>query len=106
LPPPGGVPYFATISGGAMIARWPRKSVVIVVGTLSSSTQTYSGSLGTSPYRGFLMSSQRGSADLMTMDGSPGSATPRTFFTAEHPDRATAAARRQTRDRVLMRRGA
>jgi hypothetical protein len=49
LPPPGGVPYFATTSGVAMIADLPRRSVVIVVGTLSSSTHTYSGSLGTSP---------------------------------------------------------
>src|SRR5205823_7354428 len=59
LPPPGGVPYFATISGDAMMADCPRSSVAIVVGTLSSSTQTYSGSLGTSPKRGFLISSQR-----------------------------------------------
>src|SRR5437762_6711194 len=68
LPPPGGVPYLATISGCAMMADWPRSSVVIVVGTLSSSTQTYSGSLATSPKRGFLMRSQRVSADLMTTE--------------------------------------
>src|SRR5207248_11528230 len=89
LPPPGGVPYLATISGCAMIADFPRSSVVIVVGTLSSSTQTYSGSLATSPYRGFLMSSQRGSADLMTTEGSPVSWTPRIFLTMLQPETAT-----------------
>ena len=53
-----------------MIALLPRSSVVIVVGSLSSSTQMYSGSLRTSPNRGFLMSSQRVSADLMLTVGS------------------------------------
>src|SRR5919108_1427590 len=105
FPPPGGEPYFATISGVAMIALLPRNSVVMVVGTLSSSTQTYSGSLGTSPNRGFLMSSQRVSADLMTTDGSPGSATPRNFFIVEHPERATSGTSSQTRYRAFMRRG-
>jgi hypothetical protein len=53
-----------------MIALLPRISVVSVVGTRSSSTQMYSGSLGTSPNRGFLISSQRVSADLRSTDGS------------------------------------
>ena len=60
-----------------MIAPLPRTSVVIVVGSLSSSTQTYSGSLRTSPKRGFLMRSQRVSADLRLMVGSPGLAMPK-----------------------------
>src|SRR5437879_1315296 len=100
LPPPGGVPYLAMISG------WPRSSVVIVVGTLSSSTQTYSGSLATSPKRGFLMRSQRVSADLMTTEGSPGSRMPRIFFVMAQPVRATAGRSSQTRYRIFMRRGA
>jgi hypothetical protein len=49
---------------------------VIVVGVLSSSTQMYSGSLRTSPKRGFLISSQRVSADLRLMVGSPGLGMP------------------------------
>src|SRR5438046_10327864 len=85
LPPPGGVPYFATISGDAMMADCPRSSVVIVVGTLSSSTQTYSGSLGTSPNRGFLISSQRVSADLIVTEGFPGAATPCSFLAVMQP---------------------
>src|SRR5262247_1019020 len=71
LPPPGGIPYLVTISGDAMIAPLPRTSVVKVVGILSSSTQSYSGSLGTSPNRGFLIRSQRVSAGLIATDGSP-----------------------------------
>src|SRR5438093_4460877 len=100
LPPPGGVPYFATISGDAVIADCPRSSVVIVVGTLSSSTQTYSGSLATSPKRGFLISSQRVSADLMTTEGSPTSWTPRIFLTMLQPETATAGSNSQTSSRV------
>src|SRR5206468_6548960 len=92
LPPPGGVPYFATISGDAMMADCPRSSVVIVVGTLSSSTQTYSGSLGTSPKRGFLISSQRVSADLIATDGSPGEGTPSTWRTPAQPGSARSSA--------------
>src|SRR5262244_1001589 len=53
-----------------MIADWPRSSVVMVVGILSSSTQIYSGSLATSPKRGFLMSSHLGSAALISTEGS------------------------------------
>src|SRR3990170_8389335 len=89
LPPPGGAPYFATISGGAMIEPLPRTSVPSVVGILSSSTQTYSGSLGTSPKRGFLIRSQRVSADLIVTDGSPGDGTPRAERTPEQPDSST-----------------
>src|SRR5437588_12956821 len=105
LPPPGGVPYFATISGDAMMADCPRSSVVIVVGTLSSSTQTYSGSLGTSPKRGFLISSQRVSADLMTTEGSPGSTMPTSFFNMLQPETASTGSRSQTSGRVFIRRG-
>src|SRR5689334_6059208 len=105
LPPPGGLPYFATISGDAMIADCPRSSVVIVVGTLSSSTHTYSGSLGTSPKRGFLMSSQRVSADLITTDGSPLSATPSNVLTVLQPESTTAHATSHTSSRVFIRRG-
>src|SRR5713101_6499214 len=68
-PPPGGAPYLATISGGAMRLDLPNTSVPMVVGILSSSTQTYSGSLGMSGNRGFLMSSHLGSAALISMLG-------------------------------------
>src|SRR5262245_5925733 len=88
-----------------MIADWPRSSVVIVVGTLSSSTHTYSGSLGTSPKRGFLMRSHRVSADLITTEGSPGSRTPRSCFTMLQPERARVGTSNQTRGRVFIRRG-
>ena len=47
-----------------------------MVGTLSSSTQMYSGSLGTSPKRGFKMRSQRVSADFRVIDGSPAAGRP------------------------------
>src|SRR5438105_7477937 len=105
LPPPGGEPYFATISGCAMMADCPRSSVVIVVGTLSSSTHTYSGSLGTSPKRGFLISSQRVSADLITTEGSPGSTTPTNFFNMLQPERAIAGTNSHTSGRIFIRRG-
>src|SRR6266702_4684123 len=71
---PGGGPYLATISGGAMSA-FLLMSPVNVKGILSSSTQMYSGSLGTSPKRGFLIKSQRVSAGLIVTDGSPGDGT-------------------------------
>jgi len=80
----------ATISGGAMIARLPRNTVLKVVGTLSSSTQTNSGSLGTSPKRGFLMSSQRVSADLRMTEGSPGPGMPANSRIVAHPVAARA----------------
>src|SRR5262245_11399451 len=85
LPPPGGIPYLVTISGDAMIAPLPRTSVVKVVGILSSSTQTYSGSLGTSPNRGFLIRSQRVSAGLIATDGSPALGSPKTLRIVEQP---------------------
>src|SRR5207302_10745099 len=102
LPPPGGGPYLATISGGAMIAPLPRISVVIVRGTLSSSTQMYSGSLRTSPKRGLLIRSQRGSADLSSMVGLPGPWMPRTLRTEVQPDTATTTSNQTTR--AFMRR--
>jgi hypothetical protein len=67
-------------------------SPVNVKGTLSSSTQMYSGSLATSPKRGFLIRSQRVSADLMVTDGSPGDGTPSTWRTPEQPETARARA--------------
>src|ERR1700682_5314842 len=69
-PPPGGAPYLDTISGEAMRLDLPNTRVPIVVGILSSSTQVYSGSLGTSGKRGFLMSSHLGSAALISTLGS------------------------------------
>src|SRR2546425_1750434 len=47
-----------------MIEPLPNITVPRVTGVLSSSTQTYSGSLGTSPNLGFLIRSHRVSADL------------------------------------------
>ena len=81
----------ATISGGAMIEPLPNISVVSVIGILSSSTQTYSGSLGTSPNRGFLIRSHRVSADLIVTDGSPALGTPITLFAVEQPHAVTSA---------------
>ena len=104
LPPPGGRPYLATISGGAMIALLPRRSVVIVVGILSSSTQMYSGSLRTSPKRGFLMSSQRVSADLRSTVGSGVMGMPAIWRKPLHPVTASIARRSPTAYRAFMRR--
>src|SRR5437879_2599798 len=77
-----------------MIEPLPKTSVFTVRGTLSSSTQMYSGSLGTSPNRGFLMSSQRVSALLsVTLGSSFGSrpASERMVEVAfEHPAPVTA----------------
>ena len=61
-PPPGGGPYLDTISGDASRVDWPNMNDLTVVGTLSSSTQMYSGSLATSQHRGFLIRSHFGSA--------------------------------------------
>src|SRR3989442_7537605 len=72
-------------------------SPVNVKGILSSSTQMYSGSLGTSPKRGFLISSQRVSADLIATDGSPGEGTPSAWRTVEQPDSASASASHNVR---------
>src|SRR5512134_898078 len=69
-PPPGGEPYFATISGGAIRVDLPKTTRLNVTGSLSSSTQTYSGSLATSPKRGFLMSSHLGSLARIATLGS------------------------------------
>src|SRR2546427_5070647 len=63
-------------------------SPVNVKGILSSSTQMYSGSLGTSPKRGFLIKSQRVSAGLIATDGSPGDATPSAWRTVAQPEGA------------------
>src|SRR2546430_17459034 len=65
-------------------------SPVNVKGILSSSTQMYSGSLGTSPKRGFLIKSQRVSAGLIMTDGSPGGGTPGALRPGEEPGRARA----------------
>jgi hypothetical protein len=70
-PPPGGCPYFATTSGGASSVDLPNTKDFSVVGIFSSSTQTYSGSLGMSPKRGFLMRSHFDSARLSSTLGSP-----------------------------------
>src|SRR5262245_12244048 len=86
-----------------MIALLPRISVVSVVGTLSSSTQMYSGSLATSPKRGFLMRSHRGSADLMSIVGSACWGSPTTWRTWLHPARSTSTRTPQRRPRVSMR---
>src|SRR6266850_2832387 len=73
-----------------MNAPWPRTRVVRVIGILSSSTHTYSGSLATSPNRGFLIKSHRVSAALMVTEGSPGDWTPRICFAVEQPEAASA----------------
>src|SRR5437870_3708170 len=96
LPPPGGGPYLATISGGAMSA-FLLMSPVNVKGILSSSTQMYSGSLGTSPKRGFLIKSQRVSAGLIATDGSPGDGTPSAWRTLAQPESARTSASHSVR---------
>ncbi len=77
-------------------------SPVNVKGILSSSTQMYSGSLGTSPKRGFLISSQRVSADLIATDGSPGEGTPSAWRTVEQPDSASASASHNVRRGFML----
>ncbi len=69
-PPPGGAPYLATTSGGAIRVDWPNMKDFTVVGTLSSSTQVYSGSLAMSQQRGFLIRSHLGSAGRIVTEGS------------------------------------
>src|ERR1700730_10802120 len=76
-PPPGGDPYLDTISGGASRVDWPKTNDLTVVGTLSSSTQMYSGSLATSQQRGFLIRSHFGSAGRRATDAALGDANPR-----------------------------
>src|SRR5881296_4640999 len=72
-------------------------SPVNVKGILSSSTQMYSGSLGTSPKRGFLIKSQRVSAALIATDGSPGDATPSAWRTVAQPESARTSASHSVR---------
>ena len=91
-PPPGGEPYFATTSGVARSEDLPKTSDLSVVGSLSSSTQMYSGSLATSPKRGFLISSHLDSALLICTLGSFCAGSPSTSRTVPQPDRRTPAA--------------
>src|SRR5436190_17857195 len=72
-------------------------SPVNVKGILSSSTQMYSGSLGTSPKRGFLIKSQRVSAGLIVTDGSPGDGTPSAWRTEEQLESARTSASHSVR---------
>src|SRR5262249_51852191 len=99
LPPPGGGPYCATISGGAMI-DFGRKKPMMVKGILSSSTQMYCGSLGTSPKRGFLIRSQRFSVALILMDASL-LVRPRRSLTVEHPETPSVSTIRHARDHLI-----
>src|SRR5439155_14985933 len=97
-PPPGGDPYLATTSAGAMMLFLPKTSAFIVKGTLSSSTQTYSGSLATSPNRGFLMSSHLGSVGRIVTLGSFWIGKPASLRQLAHPgDRISIAERPTTR---------
>src|SRR5215475_6360508 len=84
-PPPGGEPYRATTDGGAIMLPLPKTSVFSVEGTLSSSTQMYSGSLATSPNRGFLMSSHFGSVARSVTLGSLCAGNPASSRTLTHP---------------------
>src|SRR6266849_5074183 len=86
-----------------MIEPVPRMRVVRVVGTLSSSTQMYSGSLGTSPKRGFLIRSQRVSADFRSTDGSLWTGRPAIWRIVLHPVNSTRTTIAQARRRVSMR---
>src|SRR2546426_4783417 len=72
-------------------------SPVNVKGILSSSTQMYSGSLGTSPKRGFLIKSQRVSAGLIVTDGSPSDGTPSARRTVAQPESARTSASHSVR---------
>ncbi|PYN42631.1 MAG: hypothetical protein DME00_28660 [Candidatus Rokuibacteriota bacterium] len=85
-----------------MIELLPNTTVPRVTGVLSSSTQTYSGSLGTSPKRGFLIRSHLVSADLIATDGSPALGTPRTCFAVEQPNAVTATTRSSARRRTVI----
>src|SRR2546428_4988000 len=96
LPPPRGGPYLATISGAATSAFLLMRPVN-VKGLLSSSTQMYSGSLGTSPKRGFLIKSQRVSAGLIATDGSPGDGAPSAWRTVGQPGSARSSASHSVR---------
>src|SRR5262245_50646899 len=97
-PPPGGDPYLATIAGGAMMLFLPKTSVLSEVGILSSSTQMYSGSLGTSPNRWFLMSSHFGSVARSVTLGSLCTGKPASSRMLMHPaDKNTIVQRPATR---------
>jgi len=66
----------ATTSGGAIKVDWPKMKDFTVVGTLSSSTQMYSGSLAMSQQRGFLIRSHLDSAGRRVTEGSFWDASP------------------------------
>src|SRR6266542_6730339 len=95
-PPPGGDPYLATTSAGAMMLFLPKTSVFIVKGTLSSSTQTYSGSLATSPSGGFLMSSHLGAVARIVTLGSFWIGKPASSRKLTHPEDRIPSAERPT----------
>src|SRR3990172_2009765 len=97
-PPPGGEPYFATTSGVARSEDLPSTSDLSVVGSLSSSTQMYSGSLATSPKRGFLIRSHLDSALLICTLGSFCAGRPASSLMLTQPERSAAEASR-TRQR-------
>src|SRR5262249_60046162 len=103
-PPPGGEPYLATTEGGAMMLPLPKTSVFSVEGTLSSSTQMYSGSLGTSPNRGFLMSSHFGSVARSVTLGSLCMGNPASSRILTHPADSNPIVQRPTRRRTACRR--
>src|SRR5262249_43458502 len=103
-PPPGGEPYLATTEGGAMMLPLPNTSVFSVEGTLSSSTQTYSGSLGTSPNRGFLMSSHFGSVARSVTLGSLCTGYPASSRILTHPANRSPIVQRPARRRTACRR--
>src|SRR5215471_10681988 len=96
-PPPGGDPYFATSSGAAIMLDLPKTRLFMVVGTLYSSTQMYSGSLGTSPKRGFLIRSHLGSVGLRVTLGSFCLLYPASSRTLTHPPAKMPATHRPTR---------
>jgi hypothetical protein len=85
-----------------MIEPLPNTTVPRVTGVLSSSTQTYSGSLGTSPNRGLRISSHLVSADLIATEGSPALGTPMTCFAVEQPNAVTAMTASSAMRRAVM----
>src|SRR5262249_54032500 len=103
-PPPGGNPYLATIAGGAMMLPLPKTSVLSDVGILSSSTQMYSGSLATSPNRGFLMSSHFGSVARSVTLGSLCAGKPAISRILTHPADRNPIVQRPTTRRTACRR--
>src|SRR5215510_7769351 len=103
-PPPGGDPYLATIAGGAMMLPLPKTSVLSEVGIFSSSTQMYSGSLATSPNRGFLMSSHFGSVARSVTLGSPYAGKPASSRILTHPADRNPIVQKPARRRTACRR--